>query len=165
MTYDALVAYGVHRQAIAPAIRELIALGFLEVTEQGRAGNAEFRRPTKVRVTYLKTKDAPPEHEWRHVTEDDAAMIAKGARRPGSNSATPKKQKSSIGNRTEVSTETVTETQYGKRTKRDGNRTEILSTETGTTLPIYSPEERRGQSPEPTPEPTAAGDRDRKSVV
>jgi hypothetical protein len=64
MTYDALVTYSVHRDAIAPAIRELIALGFIEVTEQGRAGNAEFRRPTKVRITYLKTKDTPPTHEW-----------------------------------------------------------------------------------------------------
>jgi hypothetical protein len=89
MTYDELVAYGVHRHAIAPAIRELIALGFIEVTEQGRAGNAECRRPTKVRVTYLKTKDAPPAHEWRHITKDDAAMIAKSARRPAPENRNP----------------------------------------------------------------------------
>jgi hypothetical protein len=130
MTHDELIAYGVHRNAIAPAIRELVALGFIEVTEQGRAGNAEFRRPTKVRVTYLKTRDAPPAHEWRHITENDATMIAKGARRPGSNSAAPKKQNSTPGKRTDFTPEKRTETQYGKRTESVEKRTENFSTET-----------------------------------
>ena len=151
MTYDELVAYGLHRNAVAPAIRELIALGFLEVTEQGRAGNAEFRRPTKVRVTYLKTRDAPPTHEWRHITEDDVAMIATGARRPGSNSAAPKKQKSSIGKRTDFSIGKRTETQDGKRTERVEKRTENFSTETDTTLSIYSAEGAVPPTPPPGP--------------
>src|SRR5436309_15230078 len=45
VTYDDFVKYGIHRQAIRPAINELTALGFLEITRQGRAGNAEFREP------------------------------------------------------------------------------------------------------------------------
>jgi hypothetical protein len=87
VTFAQFEEFGVHRNAIAPAIRELVALGFLEVTEQGRAGNAEFRRPAKYRLTYLPTADAEPTHEWRQITEDDAGMIAQGARRSGSNSA------------------------------------------------------------------------------
>src|SRR5262249_39910731 len=43
VTYEQFVDYGMDRGAIAPAIRECVALGFLEVTEWGRAGNAEHR--------------------------------------------------------------------------------------------------------------------------
>src|SRR5262249_26631794 len=35
--------YGIDRHAIGPAIRELVALGFVEITEHGRAGNADWR--------------------------------------------------------------------------------------------------------------------------
>ena len=36
----------------APALRELERLGFIEVTECGRAGNAENRKPNRFRITY-----------------------------------------------------------------------------------------------------------------
>ena len=45
ITYDDFVKYGLHRHAIGPAIRELVMLGFVEITEAGRAGNAEHRKP------------------------------------------------------------------------------------------------------------------------
>jgi hypothetical protein len=45
VTFDDFVLYGLHRHAIAPAIRELEAVGIIRVTERGRAGNAEFRSP------------------------------------------------------------------------------------------------------------------------
>jgi hypothetical protein len=41
VTYDDFQRYGIDRHAIAPAIRELIALGFVAITVRGRAGNAE----------------------------------------------------------------------------------------------------------------------------
>jgi len=41
VTYDDFQRYGLHRQAIFPAIRETIALGFVEITEEGIAGTAE----------------------------------------------------------------------------------------------------------------------------
>ena len=83
LTYAQLEEYGLHGHAIAPAIRELEALGFIEVTEQGRAGNAEFRRASKFRITYRNADRAKPTHEWRRITENGAATIAKGARRCG----------------------------------------------------------------------------------
>jgi hypothetical protein len=86
VTYTQFTDYGLHHNAIAPAIRELVELGFVEITEQGRAGNAEFRSPSKYRITYRDADRAPPTHEWRRISEDDADMIAKGARRHGSNS-------------------------------------------------------------------------------
>src|SRR5215207_1251987 len=37
VTYDQFVEYGIHRHAIGPALRELVALGFIEITEPGVA--------------------------------------------------------------------------------------------------------------------------------
>ena len=42
-TFDHFAEYGVDRHSIAPALREVEALKFIEVTERGRAGNAEYR--------------------------------------------------------------------------------------------------------------------------
>jgi hypothetical protein len=77
--YDDFHAYGIHRHAIAPAIRETVALGFVEITEPGCAGNAEFRRPNSFRLTYRHTKYAPT-NEWRKITEETASVIARSSR-------------------------------------------------------------------------------------
>ena len=61
---------------IHPAILELVALGFVEVTEPGRAGNAEWRRPAKYRLTYRHTEDGPPTKEWKRVTSHGEAVAA-----------------------------------------------------------------------------------------
>jgi len=88
VTFDHFVEYGVRRHSVAPAIRELEALGFIEVTEQGRAGNAEWRRPNKFRLTYRHLDRAKPTNEWERIeTNEEAEMIAKAARRLGWNSA------------------------------------------------------------------------------
>src|SRR5712671_2000780 len=50
-TFDHFAEYGIDRHSIAPALREICALGFVEITEQGRAGNAEWRRPNLFRLT------------------------------------------------------------------------------------------------------------------
>jgi hypothetical protein len=92
VTYEQFCQYGMDRHAVGPAVRELVALGFLEVTEQGRGGNAEFRRPAKYRLTYRHTGRAQPTNEWDRIkTVEDADMIAKAARRRASNSW-PQKQ-------------------------------------------------------------------------
>ena len=53
VTFDDFERFGIDRHAIGPAIRECVALGFLEVVERGRAGNAEFRKASVYRLTYL----------------------------------------------------------------------------------------------------------------
>jgi hypothetical protein len=71
---------GTDRHAIAPAIRELEALGFLEVTEHGRAGNAEFRPPNGFRRTFRPTEAGDAADEWRRIeTVEKATAIAKAA--------------------------------------------------------------------------------------
>jgi hypothetical protein len=88
VTYDDFERYGIHRHAIAPAIREVVALGFVEITEAGRAGNAEWRKPNYFRLTYRNTKYSPTD-EWNKIAEDKAEFIASSAR-----AARPRKIKS-----------------------------------------------------------------------
>src|SRR5215470_12235059 len=45
VTYEQFVAYGIGRNEIGPAIREIEALGFIQVTERGVAGNADQKAP------------------------------------------------------------------------------------------------------------------------
>jgi glutathione synthase/RimK-type ligase-like ATP-grasp enzyme len=67
-----------------PAIREVVALGFVEITKAGRAGNAEYRTPNIFRLTYRHTDYADPTHEWRRIkSAKDALLIADAARKSG----------------------------------------------------------------------------------
>jgi hypothetical protein len=82
VTFDDFEQYGIDRHSIAPAIRECCALGFLEVTERGRAGNAEFRQPSKYRLTYRHIDRANSTDEWRRIAAvEQAEQIALAARR------------------------------------------------------------------------------------
>ncbi len=83
VTYADFEKYGIHSNMIAPALRELEALGFIQITEHGCAGNAEFRRPSKYRLTYRHTDNEAGDgtHEWRRTTTiAQAEEIAKDAR-------------------------------------------------------------------------------------
>ncbi len=81
-TYEHFCEYGMDRHCIGPAIREAVALGFLEVTERGRAGNAEFRKPSLYRLTYRHTRRADPTDDWRRIeTIEQAEMLAKSSRK------------------------------------------------------------------------------------
>jgi hypothetical protein len=83
VTFQDFEDYGIHRHAIAPAIRELEALGFIRITQIGRAGNGEFRIPNKFALTHLPTDDNPsPTNDWRRIkTIEEAMAIADAARR------------------------------------------------------------------------------------
>lgn len=83
VTFDDFQKYGIDRHAIAPGMREVEALGFVQVTERGRAGNAEYRTPNKFRLTYRPTEQGPPTDEWRRIkTIDEAKALALAARKP-----------------------------------------------------------------------------------
>ena len=74
--------WGVHRDAVAPALRELTALGFLEVTEKGHAGVGGNGAANRFRLTYVASKyGIEPSNEWRRIPSlEDAERLAKGAR-------------------------------------------------------------------------------------
>jgi hypothetical protein len=103
VTYDDFARYGIERHAIGPAIREVAALGFVEITDAGRAGNADWRKPNLFRLTFRNTKYAPT-NEWQKVSEEQAKPIARTARM-----ASPQKTKNQWGKTPNVSGETPTE--------------------------------------------------------
>ena len=81
VTYEQFVKFGIDRHSIAPAIRETVALGFVEITEKGRAGNAEYRHPNRFRLTFVLDVKAEPTNEWRKIASiEEAKSIAKAAR-------------------------------------------------------------------------------------
>lgn len=83
VTYEQFVEYGMDRATIAPAIRETEALGFIEVTERGCAGNADARRPNLFRLTYRNAEGVLSDgsHEWKRIkTMEEAKRTASEAR-------------------------------------------------------------------------------------
>lgn len=84
VTKQDFIDYGMDHNAIAPAIREAEALGFIKVTERGRGGNAEYHLPNKFFLTFAHGRDSraqPPTHDWRRIkTMEEATEIAKEAR-------------------------------------------------------------------------------------
>jgi len=81
VTFDDFEAYGIHRHSIAPAIRELVALGFVEKTEHGCAGNAYERTATKYRLTMTAVGTTDPTNEWKKIASlEEAERIAAAAR-------------------------------------------------------------------------------------
>jgi hypothetical protein len=104
VTYADFHHYGIDRHAIAPAIRELEALGFIEIMQRGRAGNAEFRSPSLYRITYRHCGRNGPTDEWRRIVETEAQLLARAARRAS------KKQKVSVGKGALSGRKTNTET-------------------------------------------------------
>jgi hypothetical protein len=90
-TFANFIEYRIHDHSVAPALRELEALGFIEVTERGRAGNARFRCPNLFRLTYRATDNAEATDEWRRIaTIDEAEAISAKARQPSPQSSTCK---------------------------------------------------------------------------
>src|SRR5262245_21249434 len=84
VTKQDFIDYGVHHDAVAPAIREAEALGFIRVTQRGRGGNAEHRKANLFFLTYAHGRDSrsePPTHDWRKIeTREEAITIQQAAR-------------------------------------------------------------------------------------
>jgi hypothetical protein len=83
VTYSNFEDYGMDRHSIGPAISEVVALGFVEVTEAGCAGNENFRRPNRFRLTYRPGGDgSEPTNDWRRIiTAEQAESFASQARK------------------------------------------------------------------------------------
>jgi hypothetical protein len=84
VTKQDFLDYGIYNDAIAPAIRETEALGFVRVTQRGKGGNAEHRQPNLFLLTFAHGRDSrsnPPKHDWRKIkTIEEAEAIAQAAR-------------------------------------------------------------------------------------
>jgi hypothetical protein len=64
VTYEDFVRYGIRRHSIAPAIREVVALGLVRIVQQGHAGT-DYRRPTVFQLICVHSLDCEPTHSWR----------------------------------------------------------------------------------------------------
>ncbi|MGY8631844.1 hypothetical protein RAD15_05010 [Bradyrhizobium sp. 14AA] len=84
VTIDQFVEHGMDRHAVAPAIREVCALGFVEKTKQGRVSAGGFNEASEFRLTFTYTDaKCPPTHEWRRFPDLFAAQqVAQAARLP-----------------------------------------------------------------------------------
>jgi hypothetical protein len=84
VTTDQFVKFGMHRGSVASAIREAEALGFIRITERGRAGNAEHGAPNRFFLTFAhgrNSRQEAPTHDWRRIkTPEEAEEIARVAR-------------------------------------------------------------------------------------
>jgi hypothetical protein len=82
VTYEDFHRYGVHHHAIGPGLRETEALGLVEITQRGLAGNADHKRPNFFRLTYLPTGDGKlATDEWCRIeTVAEAETIVAKAR-------------------------------------------------------------------------------------
>lgn len=84
VTFEQFCGYGMDRHAVARAIREAVALGFVRVTRQGCAGNADQRQASQYRLTYQPAEGVPGygSNEWHTITTlEEANGIAVEARR------------------------------------------------------------------------------------
>lgn len=77
-TYSDFAAAGIRRPSIPVALRQCVALGFVEVTKQGGRSRAENRWPSLYRLTYIVGggKSEPPTNDWQRVKTVEEAMAA-----------------------------------------------------------------------------------------
>jgi hypothetical protein len=83
-TKQDFIEFGIHQDAIAPALRELEALGLIRITQRGRGGNAENRQPNKFLLNFMcgavDTRDEIT-NSWKRIkTLEEADEIASAAR-------------------------------------------------------------------------------------
>jgi hypothetical protein len=84
VTKQDFIEFGIHQDAVAPALRELEALGIIVITERGRGGNAENRQPNKFLLNFMcgavNTRDEIT-NAWKRIkTLEEAEEIASAAR-------------------------------------------------------------------------------------
>ena len=73
ITYADFERFGLHPNVVAPSLRALVALGFIEVTRKGYGGAAEVRAPSLYRLRYrpawdAKRRDGDGTHDYLAIT-------------------------------------------------------------------------------------------------
>ena len=84
VTYRQLEEWGVRRHSVASGVRELVALGIIEITRRGYSGAADMRAPNLYRLTYLQAWNAKDTgtHEYLKIgSVEQAEAIAATARK------------------------------------------------------------------------------------
>jgi hypothetical protein len=79
ITYIDFEHFGLHPNVVAPSLRALVSLGFIEVTRKGYGGAAEVRAPSLYRLTYRSAWNAT-----RRDGDGTHDYLAQDGRRGGS---------------------------------------------------------------------------------
>jgi hypothetical protein len=98
ITYNDLIAFGVHDHAIGAGLRELEALGFVEI-KRGIAGSATHRKPNLFRLTYRPANGNPETNEWARIGSiEQAENLVSEAREAKTKAVwkSPRRRKSSL---------------------------------------------------------------------
>lgn len=89
VTKEQFVEFGIHPRMVAPALRELEALGIIIITVRGRGGNAEHRQPNRFRLNFMcgAIDDTDPFRDpWKRFKTlkeaDEVASMARDAKDP-----------------------------------------------------------------------------------
>jgi hypothetical protein len=83
VTFDDFERYGISEKSVAPALRELEALGFIKITQRGRPSKSDFvRHPNRFELTYIAAAPlSEPLDDWnRFASIEEAEFAARGAR-------------------------------------------------------------------------------------
>jgi hypothetical protein len=157
VTFDQFVEYGVTRRLIAPAIRELTALGFLEVTEPGHAGADGEGKANRFRLTYVNCKSREqPTNEWQRIeTSAVAEATAATSRREKNSRAQALGVRSWAARKENLSsqkgTDSVHESELSGQNLSSRKGTTVLSSRKGTTFYNLGGKARQNeQAPDPT---------------
>ncbi len=75
-TYVDFEAAGVPRKAIALALRQLEALGFIRVVERGRPSISEYRSPSRYQLTYVFGRSVMRDGQATSLRTDDWVRIS-----------------------------------------------------------------------------------------
>lgn len=84
VTYRQFEEWRVRRHRVASGVRELVALGIIEITRRGYSGAADMRAPNLYRLTYLQAWNAKDTgtHEYLRIgSVEQAEAIAAAARK------------------------------------------------------------------------------------
>jgi hypothetical protein len=86
VTYADFEKWDVHPNFVAPALRELEALGFIEIVKRGSRGAAGTRQASEYRLTFRPAWNAPKNdtgsHEYLKIkTREEAEVLAAAARK------------------------------------------------------------------------------------
>lgn len=75
ITYDDFERAGLRRKSVPLAIRQAVALGFLEVTMQGGRAAGKARAPSTYRLTYIvgTKRSAQRTDDWKRIKAPEEA--------------------------------------------------------------------------------------------
>jgi hypothetical protein len=99
-TYTNFEKAGVRRKSVALAIRQCVALGFVEVTHKGGRSISQYKTPSRYRLTYVngRSPSPPPIDDWKLIASDEAAAAALAsceifAKKPGAKTSSKDERK------------------------------------------------------------------------